>query len=92
MENLQKNFDVDDMLMDGVIGGASGAIGTSGKQTLKVAGNTSKTKGLKSIIKKIKNASKTVVEEAPDDFTISLTTNLASSDYMKNEYKRAFGR
>ena len=107
------NFDVGDMLIDGAIGGVSGALGGAGKgtkhltnlgkQTVKRTFNATTNKGLRAGLKEAgkafayygKNSAKyykTFVKGLPSDFISTVGTTIASSDYMKYQYRRIFGR
>ena len=107
------NFDVGDMLIDGAIGGVSGALGGAGKgtkhltnlgkQTVKRTFNATTHKGLKAGLKEAgkafayygKNSAKyykTFVKGLPSDFISTVGTTIASSNYMKYQYRRIFGR
>ena len=107
------NFDVGDMLIDGAIGGVSGALGGAGKgtkhltnlgkQTVKRTFNATTNKGLRAGLKEAgkafayygKNSAKyykTFVKGLPSDFISTVGTTIASSNYMKYQYRRIFGR
>ena len=107
------NFDVGDMLIDGAIGGVSGALGGTGKgtkhltnlgkQTVKRTFNATTNKGLRAGLKEAgkafayygKNSAKyykTFVKGLPSDFISTVGTTIASSNYMKYQYRRIFGR
>lgn len=107
------NFDVGDMLIDGAIGGVSGALGGAGKgtkhltnlgkQTVKRTFNATTNKGLRAGLKEAgkafayygKNSAKyykTFVKGLPSDFISTVVTTIASSNYMKYQYRRIFGR
>ena len=107
------NFDVGDMLIDGAIGGVSGALGGAGKgtkhltnlgkQTVKRTFNATTHRGLKAGLKEAgkafayygKNSAKyykTFVKGLPSDFISTVGTTIASSNYMKYQYRRIFGR
>ena len=107
------NFDVGDMLIEGAIGGVSGALGGTGKgtkhltnlgkQTVKRTFNATTNKGLRAGLKEAgkafayygKNSAKyykTFVKGLPSDFISTVGTTIASSNYMKYQYRRIFGR
>ena len=108
------NFDVGDMLIDGVIGAASGAIGGNtgkgtkhltnlGRQTVKRTSNATTNGGLKAGLKEAgkafayygKNTAKyykAVFYNLPADFLSAAGIAIASSDYMKEQYRCVFGR
>ena len=107
------NFDVGDMLIDGAIGGVSGALGGAGKgtkhltnlgkQTVKRTFNATTNKGLRAGLKEAgkafayygKNSAKyykTFVKGLSSDFISTVGTTIASSNYMKYQYCRIFGR
>ena len=107
------NFDVRDMLIDGAIGGVSGALGGAGKgtkhltnlgkQTVKRTFNATTHRGLKAGLKEFgkafayygKNSAKyykTFVKGLTSDFISTVGTTIASSNYMKYQYRRIFGR
>ena len=107
------NFDVGDMLIDGAIGGVSGALGGAGKgtkhltnlgkQTVKRTFNATTHKGLKAGLKEAgkafayygKNTTKYYTEFVRgirSDVIVSIGTTIASSNYMKYQYRRIFGR
>ena len=101
------------MLIDGAIGGVSGALGGAGKgtkhltnlgkQTVKRTFNATTHRGLKAGLKEAgkafayygKNSAKyykTFVKGLPSDFISTVGTTIASSNYMKYQYRRIFGR
>ena len=101
------------MLIDGAIGGVSGALGGAGKgtkhltnlgkQTVKRTFNATTNKGLRAGLKEAgkafayygKNSAKyykTFVKGLPSDFISTVGTTIASSNYMKYQYRRIFGR
>ena len=107
------NFDVGDMVTDGVIGGVSGAIGGAGrgskhltnlgKQTVKRTINATANKGIKAGMKEAgkafayygKNTGKyyrSFLKGLPGDFFSTVGTTIASSNYMKYQYRRLTGR
>ena len=107
------NFDVGDMLIDGAIGGVSGAYGGAGKgtkhltnlgkQTVKRTFNATTKNGLKAGLKEVgkafahysKNTTKyykEFVRGIRSDVIVSIGTTIASSDHMKYQYRRIFGR
>ena len=107
------DFDVGDMVTDGVIGGISGAIGGArrgskhltnlGKQTVKRTVNATSNKGIKAGMKEAgkafayygKNTGtyyKSYCKGIPGDFFSTVGTTIASSNYMKYQYRRLTGR
>lgn len=100
-------------IIDGAIGGVSGALGGAGEgtkhltnlgiQTVKRTFNATTHCGLKAGLKEAgkafayygKNTSKYYVKyvrELWQDVISSIGTTIASSDYMKHQYGRMFGR
>ena len=107
------NFDIGDMLIDGVIGGVSGAIGgpgkgtkhltNLGKRTIKRTFNSITNRGVKAGLREagkaltyyVKNSAnyyKSFLKGLPADFITTVGVTIASSDYMKYQYNRIFGR
>ena len=107
------NFDIEDMLIDGTIGGISGAIGGGGtgskhlnglgKQTLKRTINTTVHKGIKQGVKEFGKALTYYAKSTRSyyialksgvwkDLTITTASVIASSDFMKYQYKKITSR
>lgn len=101
------------MVIDGAIGGISGAIGGAGKgtkhlmnlgkQSLKRTVGTTINKGVRAGVREAakaavyygKNTSRyysSYVRGLLKDTASAIVTSVASSNYMKNQYRRALGR